>query len=518
MLDPNTLFSGNDFIAYSHYDRWQTPVVWLHLVSDSAIALADYSISVVLIYFVRQRQDLPFRLFFWLFGAFLVAYGTAHLLAVWTVWYPLYGVSGGLKLLTAVLALATVFMLLRLCPQALSLPSAAQWESANVRLQIEIAAHERAEADLRADKARLREAQRIARMGDWNYDLLTQTITWSESLFRLFGLPPTRVAPAYEIQLQLFQPESRVQLDEAIQAASTDGTPYDLDLQLSRADGAAIWLLARGEAVRDAVGEIVKLVGTALDITEQKQVEVELQALNALKDDFLSTMSHELRTPLTSIKMAAHMLAVSLAQCQPSLPAVFGDPLAAKMSRYLAILQTECERELSLVNELLELQRLESGVVLPEWSHLQLLGWLPELITVYEARAHSRDLTLQLQVPESLPPLVSDAVLLTSVLRELLTNACKYTPPGGTIVVQAEQIDTRLQLSVSNTGSAIPPSELPRLFEKFYRSPGRDRWQQGGTGLGLALAKGQVEHLGGSLSVTSDAEQTVFRFELPLAP
>lgn len=494
MLD---LFSAGDFIPHGHCYLWQPLLVWLHLLSDSAIAFAYYAISFFLVSFARQREDLPFRPLFWLFGAFIVACGTAHLMDVWTLWHPMYWLAGGLKVTTAIISVVTAVVLWQQLPQALALPSPVQWQTTNERLQV---------------------AERIAGLGNWDYDLGTQAVTWSESLFGLFGLPVAPLAPTYDAQLQMFVPESRLRLDQAVQTAARDGTPYTLELQLARPDGTVGWLLARGEAVQNAVGQVVKLVGTALDITDRKQIEAKLRALSQLKDDFLSAVSHELRSPLASIKLSTYMLELSFTQCQPPLPTVFGDAFAGKVTRYLQILQAECARELSLVNELLELQRLESGMAQPDWCPLQLGEWLPDLMTAFAARAASRDLTLQLKVPDALPPLVSDAAMLTSVLRELLTNAYKYTPPGGTLTVQTTLTDTTLQVSVSNTGMPIPPAEWSRLFEKFYRSPGRDQWQQGGTGLGLALAKGQVERLGGTLGVTSDATQTVFTVSLPLLP
>ena len=189
-----------------------------------------------------------------------------------------------------------------------------------------------------------------------------------------------------------------------------------------------------------------------------------------------------------------------------------------RSARYLQILQTECDRELSLVNDLLELQRLEAGAVQPVWASLDLREWIPEIVLAYRERAESRQQTLHLELPETLPTLVTDEQIFSSVLRELLTNACKYTPPAGAITVSVTPADVTLQLSVNNTGTAIPPEELPRLFEKFYRLVSRDQWRQGGTGLGLSLVKQQVERLGGTVSMTSDDTATVFQLGLPLEP
>jgi signal transduction histidine kinase len=288
-----------------------------------------------------------------------------------------------------------------------------------------------------------------------------------------------------------------------------------------------LWLFrAHGEVFSESEVRLVQQVANQCAIAlrqarlyadAQQQLQV-VEHLNRLKDDFLSTVSHELRSPLASIKMATHMLSLSFEQCEPPFMIAYGVVLANKVWRYLTILATECERELTLVNDLLELQRLESGVVTAEWSLLPLRDYLSDLVLAYQERATQRELTLGLQLTGPLLTLVTDVALFTSVLRELLTNACKYTPPGGVIRVQASATETGVQVSVSNTGDAIPAEDLPHLFEKFYRAPGRDQWQQGGTGLGLALVKGQVERLGGTLSVTSDDALTVFCVMLPLEP
>ncbi len=500
MLDLSTLFrtvfSSGDFIPHGHCYLWQPLLVWFHLIADTLIALAYYSIPVSLVYFARRRQDLPFRWVFWLFGAFIVACGTTHLMDVWTLWHPSYWLSGALKALTALLSVATAVMLYWLVPRLILLPSPSQWETALARLQ---------------------EAQRIARLGHWEYDLRTQSVTWSESLFHLFGVPPITTAP--EVALKpCFQPESWAQLEQAVQRAITDGTPYDLELQGQSQSGSMVWLAARGEAVKDATGKIVRLVGTVLDMTERKQIETRLEALNALKDDFLSTVSHELRTPLASLKLATYMLKQTLERCDPPFATVWGDAIAVKVTQYLGILQSECSRELSLVNELLELQRLESGAHTRDWQPLDLADWLPQEVDLYQARATERSQSLHLVLPESLPVVVTDAALLDNIVQELLTNACKYTPPEGTIRVVVALTETTVALVVSNTGPPIPPEALPHLFEKFYRVPGADTWKQGGTGLGLALVKSQVAQLGGTLSVTSDDTATVFCVTLPLEP
>jgi len=241
----------------------------------------------------------------------------------------------------------------------------------------------------------------------------------------------------------------------------------------------------------------------------QNQVE-ELEKLNNLKDDFLSTVSHELRAPMSSIKMAAQMLKISLTQ-QGMLN--LGQNKAA---RYFQILQDECEREISLINDLLDLSRLEAGTQPLILTTIELSNWLPTLVEPFIERTQSQQQHLQIHFPTDLPQLITDKAEIERILTELLNNACKYTPAGETITITAHLSLEGLQMSVSNSGVYLPASELSRIFEKFYRIPNSDPWKHGGTGLGLALVKKLVEHLGANIQVESTREQTTFTLKFPL--
>lgn len=248
----------------------------------------------------------------------------------------------------------------------------------------------------------------------------------------------------------------------------------------------------------------------------QRQKE-ELQRLNYLKDDFLSTISHELRTPLTNIKMAIKMLEVTLDQQGKLDPEANLNPNG--MTRYMNILRDQCNQELSLVNDLLELQQLEAEAPPVEWISIRLREWVLQGVAIFQERAQNRGQQLQVLVPADLPVLVSDLAILTRIFTELLMNACKYTPPGGEITIAARlQPENRIQLVTSNTGIEISADELTRIFDKFYRIPTSDRYQQGGTGLGLALVKKLVTYLNGSIWAESSAGETHFIVELPIQP
>ena len=263
----------------------------------------------------------------------------------------------------------------------------------------------------------------------------------------------------------------------------------------------------------------------------QAQVEV-LAELNRLKDDFLSTVSHELRTPMSNIKLATQMLETILFRNAGQPPSQGGLnsedaalilPAAAfsKAVKYFQILKDECQREISLINDLLDLSRLETGNDVPVLQAIDLASWLRQRIAPFLERARSQEQTLQISIPSNLPVFVTDPSHLDRIVTELLNNACKYTPAGETITVTVqivESADVRsqvLQMYVCNSGVEISGEELNRIFDKFYRIPNNDPWKHGGTGLGLALVKKLVESLGGTIQVDSADRQTRFVVELP---
>ncbi|MEL7313574.1 MAG: ATP-binding protein, partial [Cyanobacteria bacterium J06559_3] len=253
---------------------------------------------------------------------------------------------------------------------------------------------------------------------------------------------------------------------------------------------------------------------------QESQAQVkELERLNHLKDDFLSTVSHELRTPVTSMRVALQLLGVTLNQ-EFDLNSELLKPKTSqnRLARYYQVLKEECEREISLINDLLDLQRLDGGNHPINPQSIDIESWLKGIANTFQERAQSRTQSLMIELPETLPRLISDQASLERVFAELLNNACKYTPPGERITVAAIATGgEELKITVANTGVEIPAAELPRIFDKFYRVPSTDPWKQGGTGLGLALVQKLLMHIGGEIEVTSKAKKTSFTVTLPLS-
>lgn len=248
----------------------------------------------------------------------------------------------------------------------------------------------------------------------------------------------------------------------------------------------------------------------------QRQVD-ELEQLNQLKDDFLSTVSHELRTPVTNMRVAIQLLErfmprnLELSQDNKELLANL-----TRSNQYLQILHSECDREINLINDLLDLQRLETGQQIANPVPFSLQDWLAQEANPFMLRAQARQQVFQLDLAPSLPMLEIDPLHLQRILTELINNACKYSPMGATITLAVYASSERLYISVTNTGVTIPEDERERVFDKFYRVSGGDRWKQGGTGLGLALVKRLVEFAGGTIQVRCREDETYFVVEFPL--
>ncbi|HEY9623515.1 MAG TPA: response regulator [Crinalium sp.] len=257
---------------------------------------------------------------------------------------------------------------------------------------------------------------------------------------------------------------------------------------------------------------------------EAAQAQVrELERLNQLKDDFLSTISHELRTPIASMKMILKVLTTVTNQGSSFIEAIEKSSAQNdQVVRYFRVLQEECDRELALVEDLLILQHIEAGTYATQPTPINPQNWIPHVVEPFELRAQSQQQTLQVNLDPNLTSVRLDSRSVARVLTELLNNACKYTPAGGTISISARIVqDTAgcssahfLQLTITNTGVAIAPEELPRLFDKFYRIPNHDPWKYGGTGLGLALVKRLVEQMEGTIEVESSSDQICFTVRL----
>jgi hypothetical protein len=235
----------------------------------------------------------------------------------------------------------------------------------------------------------------------------------------------------------------------------------------------------------------------------------ELEKLEHLETEFLRTLSHELRTPITTINLAVQTLEILLQQ-----EGVLDLEIVPHL---LQILHNECQRESKLIDDLLMLTYLETQAEPPTLIFIDLQTWLPPIVESFRERSSCEQQELKLAIASGIPLLETDITDLERIVTELINNACKFTPAGGSITVSVYGIEDTVVLSFSNSGVEIPNNELLRIFTPFYRILGDEPCKYGGTGLGLTLVRKLVKHLGASIDVESAAGKTTFRIKFPKA-
>ena len=424
------IMTYNSFIPHGHCYLWKPGLLWLHVVSDSLIAVAYFGISIGLIYLVRKRKDLPFDWIFLLFGTFIIACGSTHLMEVWTLWHPIYWVSGALKALTAAVSLCTAVMLILLLPQILALPSPAELEATNQQLRREIASREQLSAALHASQSRLagildiaddaiisldqnqsitlfnqgaekifgysaaeilgqsldlllpsrfgeihrqhigefanspdvargmgqhreivgrrkdgREfaaeasisklelegetiftvilrdiSDRIAAQRDriqaqkalqyseerlrltleatcigiWDWNLLSNRITWNDNHARLFGLVPGTFTVNYQTFRSRVHPEDIERVESSIAKALETKTDFAAEYRVIWLDGSIHWIEGKGRGIYDPAGRAIRMMGTVMDISDRKAQEAALRRANDELEHRVIQRTHEL--------------------------------------------------------------------------------------------------------------------------------------------------------------------------------------------------------------------------------
>jgi PAS domain S-box-containing protein len=487
-----------------------------------------------------------------------------------------------------------------------------------------IAEIESASARQQQSEAGMAEAQRVARIGSWEWDVSTDTLSWSDEHFRLFGLEPGTVTPSLDVYLQYVHPDDRAKAKATLNLSLRHGGPFEYHQQIVRADGLVRTLYSRGEAVCGADGKPVRLRGTVQDVTEQRaaaealrqsehrfhlaalassealcewNIETGAMWLNEtftalfghsvarptvdfwtslihandaervarslrqvfasrgslwseeyrlrradgtyawvfdrgfierdstnrpvrmiaslmdithrkeaerLKSDFVSFVSHQLRTPLAGMNWMLELAA----ECEGLPP---------DAHEHISNARESAARLVSLVNDLLDIARLETGRIVVTPEPVELAAATQSVLAELESLIAQKGLQVSIDA-EDAPPVLADPQLARQVVMNLISNAIKYNTPGGRIAIRIAAQDDAIEWSVRDTGMGIPRSAQSRLFEKFFRADNAVAQEVEGTGLGLHLVRLIVEQAGGR--VWCESEQgagALFAFTLPLA-
>ncbi len=549
--------SAHLYVPHGHCYLWNPPLVGLHVSTDALIALSYYSIPITLLYFVRQRRDLPFNWVFVLFATFIVACGTTHVMEILTLWYPAYWVSGGIKLFTALVSLFTALQLIPLMPKALALPSPAQLRQANLdlqeqmgqRLQIESQLKdyqgllqrrvEERTAELSQINQRLQEeiqerrrTEEILREGenrfstlfngmdDWVlvYTLgsdhqLGQLIEVNESACHRLGysreelltLSMTDIVDPTSLDLQSafeqLTQDRHIVVETLHRTKQGDRIPVEVSATLFTLNG-----LPTVQSICRDITERQRAESEREELfARERQARAEAEAANRTKDEFLAVLSHELRSPLNPILGWAKLLQVR--SFEPAM-----------VNRALATIERNAKLQTNLIDDLLDVSRILSGKLSLNVSCVDLHKVIEAALETVQLAADSKQIQLHTHLDPELGPVSGDPDRLQQIVWNLLSNAVKFTPAGGQVDVYLVQESDQAQIRVQDTGKGIEPEFLPHVFDRFRQGDGSITRQFGGLGLGLAIVRHLTELHGGDVRAESlgEGQGATFIVEIPL--
>jgi signal transduction histidine kinase/ActR/RegA family two-component response regulator len=373
-------------------------------------------------------------------------------------------------------------------------------------------AQDRAEADART----IRDAHRLAMMaedmagvGHWRVDRATDETTWSEGVFRIHGLEPSAGVPDREAQLAFFDDADRAAWADSLQAAGATGRPFVFTTRLTRADGTVRHIVSHVAVELGPDGDVATLFGALMDVTEAHVreaalMDAKLRAETAAeaKAEFLANMSHEIRTPLTAINGFSSLLSDI-------------QDLPPDAGLYVRRVRTAGMTLLTVVNDILEFSKLESGHVALASQAFAVAPFLDDVMALFADQARAKSLALSLHLDASVPAaLAADADRLRQVIVNLVSNAIKFTETGE-VRMAVRHADGVLSVSVRDTGCGVPEDKRGGLFQRFFQADGSISRRYGGTGLGLSICKGLVELMGGAIAMQPAPDGgSVFAFDI----
>lgn len=488
-------FAAEGFIPHGFCLTWNPALITVHAASDAAMAASFVACGVVIHWVGRRRPDLAPRPLFLSLAAVFVLCGVVHLSSIATLWFPAYEVQAAVKAIAAISSVVTVSVLAVLAPAALDFPSIAHLREVNARLLQEREEHERTAARL----------ARLARAVEQNPNIII--VTEADGTIEY-------VNAAFESMTGYPRADVIGRKPSVLAAGTTPRWVYDNlwhtvrgrrewrgELKDCRRDGSEFWVASSIAPLRDENGVIDGFVAIQQDISDRKAAEEEMavakrqaEIANRAKSELLANMSHELRTPLNAIIGFSEIIYAEM----------FGPVGVERYRDYAADIHGSACHLLELINDVLDVSAIEAGklTLFEETAAIEPL--IEASVRLVAPRADQQKVLLEVQPCPSVNVTV-DRRRIKQVLINLLTNAIKFTPAGGTVAVAVTLApEGGLRLTVADTGIGMTEEELEIALQPFGQVDGSLQRRHEGTGLGLPICMGIIERHGGCLHLESE--------------
>lgn len=366
------------------------------------------------------------------------------------------------------------------------------------------------EEQMAALSTRLGVAMNASGVGAWEYNLDTHKHWWDEGSMRLFGQEGSQTSDSLDVWRDGVHPDDREAVADLVTAALKERSEYRSEYRIVRPDGEIRHVRSHG-VFRERLDGTTVVSGVNIDISQDVLTQVELdrrraeaEAANAAKSQFLANMSHEIRTPLNGVLGMAQILKMT--------------GLDAKQSHYVETLQASGRALLDLIEDVLDISKIESGMTVFESEAFDLFDLVSGAAEVVRPIAEGKGLALALELDRGLPPLVlGDSKRIRQVLINMIGNAAKFTDSGSVRVRVNPAAGEQIRFEVIDTGPGIPQDRQKQVFDRFAQVDNSATRRHGGTGLGLTICREIVERCGGRIGVESEpGSGACFWFELPL--
>ena len=374
----------------------------------------------------------------------------------------------------------------------------------------DITKRKESEAKLLLLTERLSLATSVAAVGVWEWDVAKGSMTWDDTMSQIYGFKLTPGNP-YEQWSRTVVPEDLPLAEGALEKTLNQKGRATVDFRIRRTDGSVRYLAAAEGAVLDENGNVAKIIGVNIDVTDRKKTEEELkrakeeaEAANRAKSEFLANMSHEIRTPMNGIMGMTEL--------------VLDTELDSEQREYLTLAKISADSLLSLINDILDYSKIEAGKLDIDAIDFNLGDCLGDTMKTLSLRAHQKGLELAFEIEPNVPDaIVGDPGRLRQIILNLVGNAIKFTEQGEVVLsvqlMTHVQDEVQLRFTVKDTGIGIPPEKQAAVFEAFHQADGSMTRKYGGTGLGLTISSRLVDLMGGKIWVESElGEGSRFHF------